>query len=189
VWVALAGGYINLINVRSPNPLFNPPGSPAGWAFNYHVISRIEGILQDAALDREGIDAQALHNGVIVRFLEIDTTTLPQAKRGKKYKAPIQRKDHTIGVTLRDYAYPIPSSVFSTDIYTIQLPSPAPSPYNEPVNWSIVSGSILPPGLALDGLTGSIKGTPVTRGHFAFSVRDRTISGVENITTITINVV
>ena len=52
--VTVAGSSGTLVNVRSPHPAYNPPG-PTGWSFTYHAISRINGVLQDAALDRTGL--------------------------------------------------------------------------------------------------------------------------------------
>ncbi len=39
-----------------------------------------------------------------------------------------------------------------------------------PISWSLSGGSSLPPGLALDGAAGNIKGTPSTTGTFDFAV-------------------
>ncbi|MBW4617358.1 MAG: DUF4157 domain-containing protein [Desmonostoc vinosum HA7617-LM4] len=176
VWVVLGGPYgaINLVNTRSPNPAYNKPLapiSPNGWAFNYHVISRIEGTLHDAALDRTDIDAQAAHDGKVVHLVELGSTTLPKAKKGKAYSQTIPRKDHTVQVTTRDYGPQITKSVFATDIFVV--PAGSTSPVNVPVQWSLSGGS-LPPGLSLNSLTGLISGTATTKGIFTPNIQVQT---------------
>ncbi|MFN6495853.1 MAG: DUF4157 domain-containing protein [Nostoc sp. DedQUE01] len=186
IWVTLGGPYglINLVNTRSPNPTYNnpfPPISPNGWAFNYHVISRIEGKLHDAALDRTDIDAQAAHNGKVVHLVELSSSTLPKARKRKAYSETIPRKDHTVQVTTRDYGPQITSSVFGSDIYVVQAGST--SPVDVPVGWSLSGGS-LPPGLSLNPLTGRISGKPTTKGIFTPNIQVQTplISGLPTLT-------
>jgi hypothetical protein len=48
-----------------------------------------------------------------------------------------------------------------------------------PLSWSVFSGS-LPTGLALDTTTGSLSGTPVGTGTFAFTVRATNAHGTDD---------
>lgn len=161
IWVTEAGGYTNLVGVN-----------PGNWSFNYHVISRINGILHDAALNRTGIDAQALHAGKVIRLVELNPAALPKAKKGTAYSEVIPRKDHTVQVTIRDYGSLITDSTFRSggDIYALQVSTASPSPVNVPVTWSL-SGSTLPPGLSLNPLTGLLSGTPTSDGVFTVSIQ------------------
>jgi hypothetical protein len=184
IWVTLGGayGHINLVNVRSTNPAYNMPTapiSPLGWAFNYHAISRIGGVLQDAALDRQGIDAQAAHNGKVVRLLEPAAVPLARGRVGTVYSRNIRRRGHTVGIEIRDYGSRITSANFS-DVYPLVFPAAAVSPYSVPVTWSITAGS-LPAGLILGSATGNVNGTPTSAGTTTFTVQVRTPGGLTNI--------
>jgi hypothetical protein len=185
VWASLGGSYINLVNVRSPNPAFNPPLNPAGWAFNYHAISRIEGVLHDAALDRTGIDAAAVHAGKIIRLVELAATPLAAGNQRVAYTNGIQRRDHVVAVTIRDYGERIDSSAFS-EVFPLQIPVGAPSTINVPVHWATV-GSSMPPGLALNPLNGLVTGTPTSAGTFSLRIRTFT-TGIDKETPATITV-
>ncbi|MEQ8972095.1 MAG: DUF4157 domain-containing protein [Coleofasciculus sp. C1-SOL-03] len=175
VWVTLGGSYTNLVHVN-----------PGDWSFNYHVISRIEGTLQDAALDRVGIDAQAVHDGKIVHLVELNSAGLPEAKKGQAYNQVIPRKDHTVQVTIRDYDSQITSTDFN-DVYPVQVPSGAPSPVEVPVMWSLASGS-LPTGLSLNPATGVISGTPTADGMFTLGINVNAGSGFAHTSSLNLEV-
>lgn len=165
VWVTKAGGLLSLTKVKSPNPLLHPAG---GWDFTYHVISRIEGTLHDAALDRTGIDGEAIHAGTLVRLVELDSSPLPTAKRRRPYAATVPRKAHPVALTVRDYGQQIGSVEFG-DVYPVGVPVGAPSPVEVPVVW-VVSGGSLPTGLRLNFNTGAIKGKTAQTGSFPVTI-------------------
>jgi len=185
VWASLGGSYINLINVRSPNPAYNPPGNPAGWAFNYHAISRIEGVLHDAALDRTDIDAAAVHAGKVIRLVELAASPILPANRGVAYTAGIQRRDHVVAVTIRDYGARIESSAFS-EVFPLHIAPAAASPLNVPVRWTTV-GTGMPPGLGLNPLNGLVTGTPTSAGTYSLRIKTFT-TGIERETPVTMTV-
>ncbi len=192
IWVVLGGPYglINMVEVTSPVPGYNvpqPPISLTGWAFNYHAISNINGVLQDSALDRQGIDAQAAHQGKAVRLVE-STAALPAATAGTPYSERIVRTDHTVDVTIRHYGTQI-SLVDFGDVFPVVLPPAAPLPYEVPVNWALQTGA-MPPGLTLNALTGQISGNPTVPGAYTFSVRVATPGPrvLSNIIPLTIDV-
>jgi hypothetical protein len=168
VWITLVGSYRNLSNVHSPRPELNPPDSPAGWSFNYHVIARVEGTLHDPALDRIGIEADAIHAGKVVHLVELAGTPLPGATMGSYYVAPIPRRDHVVTVTTKDYGARIDASLFDT-IVKLELALTAASPADIPVGWAVTAGS-LPAELKLDPKTGIISGTLASKGVAAFTV-------------------
>jgi hypothetical protein len=172
VWVTKAGDLLSLRNVKSPNPSYNPPSS-SGWEFTYHVISRIEGTLHDAALDREGIDGEAFHNGKLVRLVEVDGSP-PAAKKGKAYKEKVPRKSHPVVLTVRDYGQQVGDAEFG-DVYPVGVATGAPSPVEVPVVWVLSSGH-LPNGLTLIRNTGEIQGRPSksAKGSYPLSI---TVSG------------
>jgi hypothetical protein len=167
IWITKGGTYLTLTRVKTPVTGYAPPG---GWDFNYHAISRIDGVLHDAALDRQGIDADAMHDGKVIRLVDTGgPVTLPDAKVGTPYSQTIPRTGHSVAVTLRDYGPKITSSIFSTDIIPIHVPTSATSPGDLGVIWSITGGTI-PPGLKLNPLTGQISGTPTTAGIFSMNM-------------------
>ena len=173
VWASLGGalGNLNLVNVKSPNPAYNPPPtaiSPLGWAFNYHVISRIEGALHDAALDRAGYDAEAAHAGKVVHLVELDPAGPPDATMGTSYGKPIPRKDHVVAVTVRDYGQQITGADFG-DVFPLPIPSASPSPVEVAAMWA-VTGGVLPRGLTLKTATGVLTGKPMRRGTFPVTI-------------------
>ncbi|MCW5854209.1 MAG: DUF4157 domain-containing protein [Anaerolineae bacterium] len=165
--VTLAGGLASLNNVKSPNPAYNPPGR-TGWDFTYHAISRIEGVLQDAALDRTGYDAQAVHDGKIVHLVELAGGAPPAGTVGTPYNYDIPRQDHTIAVTVRDYG-PYLSGAEIGNYAGLGVPVGASSPIEVPVLWT-TGVAALPAGLTLNPATGALTGTPTAAGTFAITV-------------------
>ncbi len=142
IWVALGHPYrgINLIDVSSPHPGFNPPPgsfpdlSPGGWPFNYHAIAQIEGVLQDAALDRGGPPTgQALHQGLQVYFVEL-AGTLPPATVGELYLERIPRRMHTVDMVFNHYNRYITGADF-IPVVPLYVAQNQPSPYYTPVTW------------------------------------------------------
>jgi hypothetical protein len=168
VWVTLGAGFQSLADVKSPDPAYNPPSPATGWAFTYHVISRIEGVLQDAALDREGIDGHGVHDGKVVHLAEGDPASPPTAVKGTAYSQPLKRKGHAAALTIRDYGPQILSATFN-DVYAVHVPLGAPSPVDVPVLWTLMSGT-LPPGLSLDPFSGKLSGTPTAPGSFPVEI-------------------
>jgi hypothetical protein len=166
IWVTKGGDYLTLTNVNTPVPGYAPTG---GWDFNYHAISRIDGVLHDAALDRQDIDAKAIHDGKLIRLIDTATpATLPDAKVGTPYSQTIPRLSHTVAVTIRDYGPKIDTTAFA-DVIPVHVPMGAASPFDVSVIWAITGGTI-PPGLTLNPLTGQITGTPTTSGTFTFNM-------------------
>jgi hypothetical protein len=167
IWVTKGGTYLTLTHVNTPVHGYAPTG---GWDFNYHAISRINGVLHDAALDREDIAADAFHDGKIIRLIDTAASvTLPDATVGTLYSHIIPRTDHTVAVTIRDYGPKIEDITFTTDVIAIHVPMSAASPFNIGVIWAITGGTI-PPGLSLNPLIGEITGTPTTAGTFTFNM-------------------
>ncbi len=168
IWAALSDpygdpSYINLINVSSPHPAFNPPStplSPHGWSFNYHAIAEIEGVLQDAALDRRGPPiGEALHQGLEVYFVEL-AGTLPPATVGQYYQRRIPRQMHTVEMVFNPYYRYITSADF-TPVIPLFIPQNEPSPYFTPVTWLAAAyPSLSSVGLRFHEGEGFLFGTP-----------------------------
>ena len=142
IWAGLDVPYgdpslINLINVSSPHAGFNPPPSflsPGGWSFNYHAIAQVEGVLQDAALDRRGPPTgSALHQGLQVYFVEL-AGSLPPATVGQPYIERIPRRMHTVDMVFNHYGRYIVSDDFRP-VVPLYIPLNQPSPYFTPVTW------------------------------------------------------
>lgn len=174
--------FTNLTNTRALDNSYHPGGGAAGWDFNYHAISRIEGQLHDAALNRPGYDAQAFHQGKIVRFLEFDGGGLPNAQVGAAYHAAIPRRDHTVQVTLREYGDAIQNATFG-DVLPLRYPAAQASPIEVPVGWFAPN---LPAGLMLNAL-GQITGTPTTAGNANIAIASY-YGALNNSANLTLNV-
>lgn len=159
VWSSLAGDYTTIKHVKAGKPAFNPPGNPAGWDFSYHAIARIEGALQDAALDRAGYDAEAVKNGLVIHLFELAGGALPAATRGAPFNQRVPRKDHVVAVATHDFGPLLTLADFGL-VVPLSIPAGAASPVEVGgVTFTITAGT-LPPGLVLDPHTGIISGTP-----------------------------
>ncbi len=185
IWVTKAGSYGTLTHVKGTDASkYTPPG----WDFSYHVISRVEGSLQDAALNTAGIDAQAFHDGKILHLVELAPTLSPPAARvGTAFNWQVPRKDHTVAVTVRDYGPQIDISVFNNDVLPIGVPTGAPSPFDVPVHWSLTGGA-LPAGLTLNPVTGQLSGTPTAAGSPSLGIRTTYGAGLFATGNLTLNV-
>lgn len=169
VWICRGGSYTNLTNVNALDNAYHPSGGATGWDFNYHVIARINGQLQDAALNRPGYDAQAVHGGKTVYLLELSPGNLPAAQVGLPYNAVIPRRPHTVAVTLRDYPGLVTNAAFDpSSLIALKIPEAVPSPIPVGVGWAAAAG--IPAGLSLNGAQGLLSGTPTTAGSFNFQV-------------------
>jgi hypothetical protein len=170
-WITMGGSMLTLKNVQPGRPAFGPVGKPA-WDFNYHVIARVGGALYDAALDRAGYDAQAMHEGLAVRLLDLAAGALPPATRGTSYTAQVPRVDNTVTVTLRDFGQ-VTSADFGL-VMPVHVPPAAVSPVEVPgATWTVTAGA-LPPGLTLNPATGVVAGTPgakAARKTYTFTVQ------------------
>ncbi len=169
IWISRGGNYQNLTNVNALDNAYHPGGGATGWDFNYHVISRINGALQDAALNRPGYDAQAVHGGKIVHLLELAPGTLPAAQTGVVYDQIVPRRPHTVAVTLREYGDMVTLAAFdATNLLALNVPEAMASPIDVGVGWA--AGANLPAGLAFDAALGRLTGTPTTAGNYDFNV-------------------
>lgn len=56
------------------------------------------------------------------------------------------------------------------------------------INWAMVPGSSLPPGLSLASSTGAITGTPTYLGAYSFAVNARDSTGYGNVRTVSLSV-
>jgi hypothetical protein len=182
IWVSLDGEWATLTRVRSPNPAFNPRNSPEGWAFTYHVIAQVEGVLHDAALDRTGISGEAVHEGTVVQLVELTGTSLPAGRAGHAYTATISRMNHTVGISIRHYQSYVTKGDFA-QVDQLMLPLGAISPVRVPASWLIEKGA-LPPGLAVDRL-GRVSGTPIREGTYAFMLRVQPLRPNVRVTSLT----
>ena len=158
--------YRNLTNVRATDPsrYHNPPGNPRGWDFQYHAVTHIGGVLHDAALNRTGYDAEAVHQGLRVHFRRIIPQTLMTAQVGHPYGGAIPRQEETVGVTVRQFGNQITSAAFPY-AHVLNV-APGTDPYFAPV---LASAGPLPPGIQLDAV-GMLHGVPTTAGTFPFLV-------------------
>jgi len=173
VWVSLAPGLLSLKHVKPGIPAFGNPGNPAGWDFTYHAIARVQGALHDAALDRAGIDADAVHSGLVVHLIELAGGAMPGAARGVAYNQQVPRLDHNVAVTTHDFGPLLTGSDFGL-VLPLRVAIGAVSPYEVlGVGWAVVGGT-LPPGFALDPITGVLSGTPTPRARkktYTFTVQ------------------
>jgi hypothetical protein len=158
VWISLGGSHKTLKKVKPGKPAFGMPGNPAGWDFVYHAVGRVQGTLQDAALDRVGYDAEAVQPGLVVRLVELAGGALPGATRGTAFRRAVPRKDNTVAVTVRDYGPLITDADFDP-IVPLSIPPGTPSPVDATGVAYALSAGTLPPGFALDPATGIISGT------------------------------
>ncbi|WDN53373.1 transglutaminase domain-containing protein [Streptomyces clavuligerus] len=164
IWVTDGDGQ-SLADVRATDNRYHPNQGEEGWDFSYHAIARIDGVLHDAALDREGIDARAVHQGLQVAFDKIVQGVLPDARVGEVYQGLIGREMETVAITVQDYGDRVGDAEFqglamevppgTTDMFFAGLLD--------------VVGS-LPPGLVLFP-QGTIVGTPTAPGEYTFAVR------------------
>lgn len=189
VWVTLSPGLLSLKSVKPGVPGFGMPGNPAGWDFTYHAIARVAGALHDSALDRSGIDAEAVHDGLLVRLVDLAGGALPGAVRKTAYSRQVPRVDHPVAVTTHDFGPQLTTGDFGL-VLPVRAPAGASSPFEVPgVSWSVTAGA-LPNGLALDPATGVLSGTPgarVRRRTYTFTVQT-TAAGLTSTASYTIAV-
>ena len=145
VWISLKGSLQTLKKVQPGKPAFGMPGNPAGWDFIYHAVGRVQGTLQDAALDRVGYDAEAVHQGLVVRLVELAGGALPGATRGTPFRSAVPRKDNTVAVTVRDYG-PLITDADFTPIVPLSIPAGTRSPVDATGVAYALSAGTLPRG-------------------------------------------
>jgi hypothetical protein len=148
---------------------------PGDFGFKYHVISNVEGTQQDAALDRTGVEAQAVQQGKSVRLVEPSSTTLPPGKVGTFYNEQVERIAHPIDVTSRDYGKKIDVETLDKNAFRVEVWSTDPDPYDALATYGIAAawfiiGKPLPEGLRLN-VNGQISGTPTQSGTFRAGIK------------------
>ncbi|MGC0313458.1 eCIS core domain-containing protein [Kitasatospora acidiphila] len=167
VWVTDRLDNTTLTDVRATDTQYHPNQGMQGWDFTYHAIARINGVLHDAALNREGVDARAAHEGLQVAYRDIITLLpLPAGAVGQPYVGSIMRDVETVSLTIRDYGDRITANDFG-GIRVLTVPPGTTGLYADPA--LLVALGHLPPGLALDP-SGLITGTPTTPGNYQFGV-------------------
>ncbi|MET8546569.1 transglutaminase-like domain-containing protein, partial [Kitasatospora sp. NPDC004799] len=173
VWAADVGNYNNtLTNVQATDLMYHPvPGNQQGWDFTYHAIAEIGGTLHDAALNREGYSAQAIHQGLQVALPEL--APAPATGFTATTQTPVLEflasdfVNRTVGVNLRYHGDRITDSDFQANaLSVVPIPPGTQNAYQDPVR--LLFGT-LPPGLTLhpDGI---LVGTPTTPGVYVFTV-------------------
>ncbi|MFJ9434280.1 Ig domain-containing protein [Streptomyces sp. NPDC101490] len=171
VWASDAATANTLTNVRATDPANNPGGGQQGWDFTYHAIANIGGTLHDAALNREGYAAEAIHEGLLVFLPELlPTPATPFAATTQSAFSASLAADfalETVGVTRRQHGDQITNADFAANVLNIMpIPPGTQAAHQDPVQ---LTGGALPPGLVLDP-DGTLAGTPTTPGHYAFTV-------------------
>jgi len=167
IWICEGGSFVNLHNTRALDNAYHPGGGAAGWNFNYHVIARIAGNLQDAALNRPGYEATAVHAGKQAKMIQLAPGAMPDATVGTAYSEEIPRFGHNIDVTLKEYGERVVNADFN-NILPLKVPVGAPSPISIGVGWA--AGAGLPAGLAIDPNNARITGTPTAAGNTNFDL-------------------
>ncbi|MFE3068501.1 DUF4157 domain-containing protein [Streptomyces sp. NPDC059247] len=172
VWAADAtNGNNTLTNVQATNPANNPGGGPQGWDFTYHAIANIGGTLHDAALNREGFAAEAIHEGLWVllpELLPVPATPFAATAQTAFSVSLVSGTDvETVGVALRQHGARITDADFAANVLSVMpIPPGTPAAHQDPVQ---LIGGALPPGLAL-APDGTLAGIPTTPGTYTFTV-------------------
>ncbi|WP_223182564.1 MULTISPECIES: DUF4157 domain-containing protein [unclassified Streptomyces] len=174
IWASSPVNNVNytLTNVQATDLAYHSPaGAQQGWDFTYHAIADIGGTLHDAALNRVGYSAQAIHQG-----LQID---LPQYQQAIDITTTVNdlvmtplvigHVSETVDVRLRHY----PNDNQFTDAHfganalgVVPVPQGAQGQYQDPVTTPFPG---LPPGLTVDP-TGLLLGVPTAPGDYAFTI-------------------
>lgn len=141
---------------------------PGNRIFSYHAVSDIGGTLQDAALNRIGVSADAIMSGVSLRFLDLSAAVPPSGVVGTVYSHQLTRTPTPVDVQYK----PFPNLLTNTSVtlFPVDIPLGTTGIVNMTVAWSVSAGS-LPPGLHLLGGTGLIFGTPTTAGTYTFTIQ------------------
>jgi hypothetical protein len=130
-------------------------------------------MLHDAALDRTGIEAQAIHEGTSIHLVELAETSLPAGRRGHAYETVIPRNGSTVEVSIRHYSSYVTSEIYTTaSRFRLAVAEGTPSPVLVPVVWSVAGR--MPRGLTLTqgpAARGRVSGIPTRLGTRRFTIR------------------
>ncbi|MFH9266018.1 DUF4157 domain-containing protein [Streptomyces sp. NPDC017546] len=158
-----------LTRVQAINPANNPPGNPQGWDFTYHAIANIGGTLHDAALNREGYDAQAIHDGLAVFLPQLLPQTTFAATAQSAFSASLAPTldMEAVHVALRQHGDQITAADFAANmLVSLPIPPGTQGVYQDPVRLSYGN---LPAGITLQD-DGTLSGTPTATGFYVFTV-------------------